>query len=150
MLDFIISEAPSRDAALIADLQAVWEVSVRKTHLFLAENDIAALLPMVTEALRKVDKLLLAQHNAEAVGFMGVGGYKIEMLFLHPVHFGKGLGRRLVQYAVETLGAVYVDVNEQNPQALAFYKHVGFTVIGRSELDEQGNHHPILHMQRLP
>ncbi|WP_040196652.1 GNAT family N-acetyltransferase [Candidatus Soleaferrea massiliensis] len=149
MLDIVTVESPSRDKVLIADLQTIWEASVRETHLFLREEDIAALYPMVADALQNVDKLLLAQQNGETVGFMGVDGCKIEMLFLHPAYFGKGFGKRLVQYATAALGAAYVDVNEQNTQALAFYQHVGFVVTGRSELDEQGNHYPILHMKRL-
>ncbi|MNC71507.1 putative N-acetyltransferase YjaB [compost metagenome] len=40
-----------------------------------------------------------------------------------------------------------LDVNEQNPQALGFYEHMGFEVYERSEFDEQGNHFPILHMR---
>lgn len=35
-------------------------------------------------------------------------------------------------------------VNEQNPAVLGFYKHMGFTLTGRSETDEQGNPYPIL------
>ena len=32
----------------------------------------------------------------------------------------------------------------KNPQALAFYEYMGFTIYRRSELDEQGNPFPIL------
>lgn len=40
-----------------------------------------------------------------------------------------------------------MDVNEQNPQAVGFYKHMGFDTFKRSEFDEQGNPFPILHMK---
>ena len=52
-----------------------------------------------------------------------------------------------MEYAVKTLNVNYVDVNEQNPQALGFYEHVGFEVFKKSEFDEQGNPFPILHMK---
>jgi putative acetyltransferase len=39
-----------------------------------------------------------------------------------------------------------VDVNEQNEQALGFYRHLGFEVVGRSPLDGQGKPYPLLHM----
>ena len=45
------------------------------------------------------------------------------------------------------LNVKYVDVNEQNPQAVGFYNHMGFKVFKKSELDEQGNPFPILHMK---
>ena len=38
-------------------------------------------------------------------------------------------------------------VNEQNPNAKVFYKHLGFKVYKRVELDEQGNPYPILYMK---
>jgi putative acetyltransferase len=40
-----------------------------------------------------------------------------------------------------------VDVNEQNPQGVGFYRHMGFEQVGRSELDGQGNPFPLLHMR---
>ncbi|WP_219721521.1 GNAT family N-acetyltransferase, partial [Clostridioides difficile] len=57
------------------------------------------------------------------------------------------IGKRLVEYAIEVLNVNYVDVNEQNQQALGFYKHMGFKVFKKSEFDEQGNPFPILHMK---
>ncbi len=40
-----------------------------------------------------------------------------------------------------------VDVNEQNPQAVGFYEHMGFRLVSKSELDGEGKPYPILHMQ---
>ncbi|OAT53609.1 histone acetyltransferase [Providencia heimbachae ATCC 35613] len=40
-----------------------------------------------------------------------------------------------------------IDVNEQNPQAVGFYQHMGFSQYRRSELDGQGNPFPVLHMR---
>jgi len=40
-----------------------------------------------------------------------------------------------------------VDVNEQNPQAEGFYKHIGFEVFEHNKFDEQGNPFPILKMK---
>ncbi len=52
----------------------------------------------------------------------------------------------LLQYAIEQLGVTKVDVNEQNPQAVGFYEHMGFKVVSRSPLDDMGKPFPILHM----
>jgi putative acetyltransferase len=38
-------------------------------------------------------------------------------------------------------------VNEQNPQAVGFYEHIGFLITGRSTLDGQGKPFPLLHMK---
>jgi putative acetyltransferase len=47
---------------------------------------------------------------------------------------------------MDRLEITKVDVNEQNIQAVGFYKHIGFHVLGRSESDGQGKEYPILHM----
>ncbi|MEE4245289.1 MAG: GNAT family N-acetyltransferase [Kangiellaceae bacterium] len=60
------------------------------------------------------------------------------MLFLLDRVRGQGIGKTLLNYAVEKLGATKVDVNEQNPQAVEFYKYMGFKVDSRSPLDEMG------------
>ncbi len=41
-----------------------------------------------------------------------------------------------------------LDVNEQNPHAVAFYTSKGFDVIGRSETDAAGYPYPLLHMRK--
>ena len=51
---------------------------------------------------------------------------KIEMLFVAPPAFGRGIGTKLLRHAVETLGACEVDVNEQNAGAVEFYLRRGF------------------------
>jgi putative acetyltransferase len=78
---------------------------------------------------------------------MGVHDGKIEMLFVSDKCRGKGIGKSLVEYAINSLNIKYVDVNEQNIQGVGFYKHMGFDIFKRSELDEQGNPFPILHMK---
>ena len=81
------------------------------------------------------------------LGFIGVAEGNIEMLFIHNDYRGRGVGKLLAHYAIENLQALKVDVNEQNTQAVEFYKHIGFTVICRSELDSDGKSYPILHMK---
>ena len=69
------------------------------------------------------------------------------MLFVSPNCFGKGMGKQLVRTAIEHYHIRYVDVNEQNPQAEGFYRHLGFHTFERTETDEQGNPFPILKMK---
>ncbi|TWF42353.1 acetyltransferase (GNAT) family protein [Chitinophaga polysaccharea] len=80
------------------------------------------------------------------LGFIGVAENKIEMLFVHPDAHGKGIGKALLNYAIAQQGATAVDVNEQNPQAVAFYLHMGFRVTARSATDGMGKPFPLLHM----
>ena len=81
------------------------------------------------------------------LGFIGIHDAKVEMLFVHDDARGKGVGKILLQFAIEQLGAQLVDVNEQNPKAVGFYQHMGFQVESRSPLDGMGKPFPILHMK---
>lgn len=67
-------------------------------------------------------------------------------LFVHDDIRGKGIGKALLQYAMGALHAGKVDVNEQNAQAVGFYMHMGFSIVGRSETDPDGKPYPILHL----
>ena len=125
-----------------------WESSVRATHDFLSEENIISLKPQVIEGVKYVSKLFCVRDkNGIIKAFMGIHDFKIEMLFVSNKSRGNGIGKRLVEYAISVLNINYVDVNEQNPHAVGFYKHMGFKVFKKSELDYQGNPFPILHMK---
>jgi putative acetyltransferase len=86
-------------------------------------------------------------QNAEVAGFLGVAAQKVEILFLSPVYFGKGLGKRLLAFAINELRVDKVDVNEQNTNAAGFYQKFGFKTYERTEKDDQGKDYPLLRMK---
>jgi putative acetyltransferase len=129
-------------------LLALWEASVRATHAFLQEADLQALVPFVARLLTERRDLLCARDAAgRPLGFMGVQGGELEMLFVDPRHRGCGVGRFLLVHALDSLGVNRVDVNEQNLQAVGFYARFGFRAAGRSEVDSLGLPYPILHLK---
>ena len=99
------------------------------------------------QALKSVVHLIAAETE-KPIAFMGVQNGRLEMLFITPEERGKGMGKQLLQYGIETYGIVELTVNEQNPQAAGFYTHMGFQTVRRSETDEQGGPYPILYMKR--
>ncbi|MGA7436553.1 MAG: acetyltransferase [Luteibacter sp.] len=128
-------------------LLSLWLRSVRATHTFLSETDIVALIPAVRDgALVMLEVWVLADHDDRPLGFMGLDGAKLEALFIDPAHTGNGGGTKLVAHARQLKGALTVDVNEQNPDALAFYVAQGFRATGRSETDGEGRPFPLIHM----
>lgn len=54
----------------------------------------------------------------------------------------------LINFAIDTLQARYVDVNSDNKGAIGFYKHLGFEILSYSEYDEFNNPFPIIHTER--
>lgn len=141
----IIKNVTDKD---MTDILQVWESSVKATHLFLTEADIVSLRPFVEEGVKFISNLAVIRDEEGTIqAFIGVHDNKIEMLFVKDTCRGKGLGKHLVNWAINTLNIKFVDVNEQNEQGLGFYKYMGFEVFDRSELNEQGNPFPILHMK---
>jgi putative acetyltransferase len=129
-------------------LTEVWEASVRATHSFLTEENIQYFKPLVRkEFLPAVELRCVRDEDFRPIGFLGVANGKIEMLFIRPDMRGRGIGKQLLTYAVEEMNAREVDVNEQNEQAVGFYKRMGFAVVGRSDVDSMGKPFPLLQMK---
>lgn len=127
-------------------LLAIWLRAVRATHAFLTEPDIQALHPLVRDHALPALELWVLEEDGACAGWMGLDGAKLEALFIDPDRAGRGHGRRLVEQARALKGPLTLDVNEQNPSAVAFYRRLGFRVVGRSDLDSQGRPFPLLHM----
>lgn len=147
-MDIIDLKTNDRSDDLISGLVSIWEKSVRASHFFLTEKDIADIRQQVAPALKMIPVLLVAIDDDNIVGFAGIFEDKLEMLFIDPVYFGQGMGYTLINYCFKQYNIQFVDVNEQNPQAFKFYQRQGFSVIKRSPLDSDGRPFPILHLQK--
>ena len=160
-----LRRAVTADHAALADL---WKRSVVATHHFLTPQAVDELYTAILrEYLPGVEELWVAEcapyspeeFGPEAlgpatprpVGFMGCNWPQIEMLFVEPECFGLGIGKMFLDHARQRAmvedATLTLDVNEQNPAALAFYEHMGFVVTGRSPVDGQGRPYPLLHME---
>lgn len=143
-----IIEITDRTTVLINQLLEVWENSVKATHKFLSYEEIENIKKYVPQGLKEVSHLIIVENdNNVPIAFMGIENQKLEMLFIQDNERGKGLGKELLNYGIKNYNVNELAVNEQNPKAKGFYEHMGFKVYKRSELDEQGNHYPILYMK---
>ena len=130
------------------EIVEIWEKSVRATHTFLLEEDINFFKPLIlNEFLAAVELRCVKDDEGDIHGFLGVAEGNIEMLFIAPESCKKGIGKLLLNFAIDKLGARKVDVNEQNLNALEFYQHMGFAVVNRSPVDGFNKPYPILHME---
>ena len=126
-------------------LAGIWERSVRATHGFLDEASIAEIkAALIPDYFPNVDLYAVSDKDS-LLGFIGLHEDKIEMLFVDSDFLGQGYGSSLVRFAKDK-GVTKVDVNEQNPLALAFYQSKVFRIIGRDDTDDAGRPYPILHL----
>lgn len=145
-----IIKVTDRNSLMIEQLLKVWESSVKATHLFLSENEIEDIKKYVPQALKEIPHLIVVENEDKVpMGFMGIAGQHLEMLFISHEERGKGLGKELLRYGIEKYSINDLAVNEQNPLAKGFYEHMGFHVYKRTANDEQGNPYPLLYMSRL-
>lgn len=124
----------------------IWESAVSNTHNFLKRNDFLYYRKLLPTYFQHVT-LFGFEKEGSLIGFMGVAEGNLEMLFIDNKYRGIGVGKKLITYAINNLHVTKVDVNEQNHQAVGFYKHIGFYVYKRSDIDGEGKEYPILHMQ---
>ena len=125
----------------------VWEQSVLATHEFLTPSDFSE----IKEAVQTINfydfQVYCLTDDELVIGFIGVGDEKIEMLFLDPKYFRRGLGKVLVNFAVNELFANRVDVNVQNVKAVSFYRKFGFETYETTDKDDQGRSYPLFRMK---
>ncbi|SMX99156.1 putative acetyltransferase [Brevibacterium aurantiacum] len=128
-------------------LVAIWRSAVNATHDFLSEVDRREIESKLETDYLPAVSLTIAELDGRPTGFSGVLDGNLEMLFVDAEHRGSGIGTRLLNHAIKEQDARYVDVNEQNVQAVEFYTHQGFYLAGRSETDDAGRPYPLLHLQ---
>lgn len=128
----------------------IWRDAVDATHDFLTPEDRAAIEAEVRGFLPAAPLWLAVDENDHPIAFMLLDGSSMEALFIDPSWRGKGVGKALVDHAVALHGAITTEVNEQNDQAVGFYRHMGFVPTGRSERDGQGRAYPLIHLRFSP
>ena len=144
----MIRTETERMPELIEKLSTIWRRSVEKTHDFLTADDIDGISRYVPGLIGKVPVLVTANDGAEPLGFMGIDGHRLEMLFLDPDAMGQGIGKALLRYGIDECGVNELTVNEDNPTAAGFYRHMGFAEYKRTDTDEDGRPFPLLYMRR--
>jgi putative acetyltransferase len=128
----------------------IWRAAVDATHHFLTPKDRAEIDLLVQRLLPKSTMWLAVDQADYPLAFMIAGDGRMEGLFVDSACHGRGIGRALVMHALAEGSALMTHVNEQNSAALAFYEHLGFVRIGRSETDGDGRPYPLIHLRLEP
>lgn len=80
-------------------------------------------------------------------GLIHIEGKTVEELYVDPFFAGQGIGGRLIEFAVEKMGADNLWVLEKNLRAIAFYSGHGFMLTGERR-PEEGTEEHIVRMVR--
>ncbi len=99
----------------------------------------------------KQGALWIAEADGVPVGFTEFFPGLISMLFVHGGSSGRGVGQRLLAFAVEgaSAGAAEVVRLESTLNAQVFYERNGFEIVGLSALSRPGGVNlPTIRMER--
>ncbi len=100
--------------------------------------------------LRK-STVLVAEEGGEVVGFSAVDGDYLGWLYVHPDHYHKGIGRKLLQNSLLLVpGEAWTIVLSENRPAIALYQSEGFNEVARFESENEGYPCTCLRMVRQP
>ncbi len=130
------------------ELLSVWDDSVLGSYDYILEEEITLFKRFIVEQVfPSVSLHCVKDRNGSISAFIGSKNNKVEMLFVKNALIGNGLGKKLLQYAVLELSCNKVDVNEENKQAIAFYKRMVFLTESRSLKTGKASTFNVLHMQ---
>jgi putative acetyltransferase len=142
---FRIRRATPDDRERLID---IWWRSASVTHRFLSTAQLEALLPEVTALrLETLDTRVLCASPDNTVGFLVMNGRAVDGLFIAPEWRRCGGGSWLLRHARQIAGPLTVEVNEQNTEALEFYRAQGFEIVRRSPVDDAGRPYPLLYLE---
>ena len=127
-------------------LISIWCRSVDATHRFLSAEYRIELEELVSSFLPEAPLWVAVTEQDEPVAFMLLTVQHMDALFVDPDVRGSGVGKLLIEHALSMVSTLTTNVNEQNEQAVGFYKKMGFTVTGRTEVDDLGRAYPLLNL----
>ena len=114
------------------DVLDAWYSASKIAHPFLNEDFLTREREMIaTVYLPSPESETWVYEDAEkVVGFISILGNEIGGLFVHANHHRKGIGRKLMDFAVERTGSLTLEVCEENDIGRSFYEKYGFVKIG--------------------
>ena len=92
------------------------------------------------------ENTLIALNDAKVVGFVSYGDFRdsatiageIFALYVLKDYYGKGVGRQLIQAALDGYQEILLWVLEDNKRAIAFYEKMGFVFDGGEKVIDLG------------
>ena len=134
----IIREAKLDDLARIAEIE-VFNYRLNFYHIFQDDTfyfQEMQVLNVINESKKRLGQLWVFDEDGIIKGFMWVDSQQIKKLFVKPILQSRGIGSKLLEYAVDKLGATYLWALEKNTRAIAFYQRHGFQTTEEKMLEE--------------
>ena len=144
----MIRRATPNDLNRIAEIE-VFNYRLKFYPIFLDDEFYFGELQVPNVARRYSDSMedIRVWDDGVVKGFILVQDGEVKKLFVEPVLQGQGIGARLLEYAVEHMGANTLWALEKNEGAIRFYQRHGFRLTGDKQL-EDGTSEYLVRMQK--
>ena len=119
-------------------LAQAWRAASVVAHDFLTPDFLEAEVESIREVYLPAAETWIAELDGEPVGFLSLLGSRIGALFVHPDHWGAGIGRALFQKALELRGSLTLRLFADNEVGRRFFEAAGFVETGRDTHEETG------------
>jgi len=87
----------------------------------------------------KLCQKLVAVENGQVIGFVGVHESYPSWLYVHPDHYGRGMGRTFLQVGPKLIHEkAWTIVLAGNSRAIHLYQSKGFVEVNRYQSDNAG------------
>ena len=129
--------AKRKDVERIAEI-VVFNYRLNFYPVFRDDNFYFEELRISNQMLRYANDLdnIWVYDDGVVKGFILVKDGEVRKLFVEPVLQGQGIGARLLEYAVEHMGAQTLWALEKNEGAIRFYQRHGFRLTGERWLED--------------
>jgi len=112
------------------EIMAIWESSVQTGPNALSKKEVAYFKTIIPDTyLPLLDVYIVDEEGPKA--FIGITESNIELLYVAFEARSRGYAKGLVDFVVRECSVTKVDVRDNDPDAVALYKHLGFEEVGR-------------------
>lgn len=110
-------------------LSEIWLEASLIAHHFIPEIYWKAHELKMQNIYLPMSEVYLVESHQQICGFIALLDHKLAAIFVSPSHQGKGVGTALVQYAQMIRTELELNVYQENPKSVQFYKTIGFEVV---------------------
>ena len=115
-------------------VMSIWLQVNMESHSFIGADYWKDNHEMVKDMIPKAE-VLVSEENGQIRGFIGLIDTYIAGIFVRAEEQSKGIGRRLLNTAMEKSDNLCLSVYRKNVRAVKFYEHCGFRIV-KQEIDE--------------
>ena len=124
------------DTRDLAELLDVWYAAAQIAHPFWTRDLFEEERRDISQKFLPIAETWVFEREGTVVGFIALLGNEVGGIFVAPTLHGQGIGRALMDHAIESRDHLELEVFEANEIGRAFYDAYGFAAVGE-RLDEK-------------